>query len=202
MAENPKQRQTVPKLSVLNTERLLLRAWTLEDAPAVDKAFADEDVVKMTGSKPYPYLPNTAFGSIAARTGKYLRGEMFDFAITDKTTNELVGGVGVFKRQSKSPYELGYWLAKPHWGKGYATEAAKKLMEWATQTLNADMIVAGHFEDNPASGRILYKLGFEQVGGPKETIPMYSLARGGRFPGYVYIWPAEKAATTPLSALH
>ncbi len=202
MVQHQQQLNSVSELPVMHSDRLTLRAWTLNDAPEMDALFSDIDVVKMTGSKPYPYFPKSSFGAIATRFGKYLRKEMFDFAVTKSQTGTLIGGCGVFKRKPNSPLELGFWLGKPYWGKGYATEAAKQVMAWAQTALKADMIVAGHFEDNPVSGRILYKLGFEQIGGHKETVPMYSLARGGRFPGYVYIWPAEKAATTTLSALH
>ncbi|ACT57869.1 GNAT family N-acetyltransferase [Hirschia baltica] len=202
MKKSQEQSSFVATLPVMETERLILREWSLKDAPEVDTHFSDEDVVKMTGSKPFPYLPNTAYGSIATRHGRYLRGMCYDFAIVDPTTKAIIGGCGVFKRTPDAPFELGYWIGKAYWGKGIASEAAKCVMDWAKQALNPDMIVAGHFADNPASGRILDKLGFGRVGGIDETIPMYSLARGTTAPGYTYIWPAQKAAITPLSALH
>lgn len=202
METSKDQSSFVATLPVIVADRITLRQWTLKDAPEVDIHFSDEDVVKMTGSKPFPYLPNTAFGSIASRHGKYLRGLCYDFAIIENSSKAIIGGCGVFKRTSNAPFELGYWIGKTHWGKGFASEAGHLVMDWATKTLNLDFIVAGHFKDNPASGRILEKLGFGRVGDKNETVPMFSLARGEKFPGFVYIWPASKAAITPISALH
>ncbi|MFC7292135.1 GNAT family N-acetyltransferase [Hirschia litorea] len=192
----------ITTLPVLETAQLTLRPWKLDDGPAIDAHFSNYEVAKMTGSKPYPYLPNSGFGVIASQHGKFLRGLCYEFALICKDTQEIAGGCGIFKRKPTSHYELGYWLGQKHWGKGLATEAGNAVLDWAKAALDADTFVAGHFADNPASGRVLTKLGFARVGKENETKPMFSLARGGRSPGLVYIWPASKAATTPLSALH
>ncbi len=192
----------ISALPVLETEHLSLRPWKLDDGPAIDAHFNNYDVAKMTGSKPYPYLPNSGFGVIASQRGKFLRGLCYEFALISKDTNAVAGGCGVFKRKPTSNFELGYWLGAEYWGKGFATEAGLAVLDWAKTALDVDTFVAGHFADNPASGRVLTKLGFGRVGNEDDTVPMFSLARGNRSPGLVYIWPASKAATTPLSALH
>jgi RimJ/RimL family protein N-acetyltransferase len=90
---------------------------------------------------------------------------------------ELVGGAG-FGRMAGGGVELGYWIARAHWGKGYALEAGRQLIEIA-RALGLNRIEAGHFIDNPASGRVLEKLGFRPTG---RTVPRHSCARGGEVP--------------------
>ena len=90
---------------------------------------------------------------------------------------ELVGCCGLSRRPSGS-VELGYWIARPHWGRGLATEAARALIEIA-RTLGLRSLEAGHFVDNPASARVLEKLGFVALG---ITAPRMSCARGEEIP--------------------
>ena len=70
---------------------------------------------------------------------------------------------------------VGYWLGRPFWGKGYATEAGRRAVKFAFETLNADTLNAGWFHDNPASDRVLEKLGFQPAGEEERT----SISRGG-----------------------
>ena len=74
----------------------------------------------------------------------------------------LIGGVGIADRGSNS--ELGYWVVPSHWGRGYATEAARAVVAAARYSLPIDRLVSGHFTDNPASGAVLRKLGFVASG--------------------------------------
>ena len=87
---------------------------------------------------------------------------------------ELVGGAG-FGRKPGGGVEIGYWIARAHWGNGYALEAGRQLIEIA-RTMGLPRLEAGHFVDNPASGRVLEKLGFHPTG---RTVPRHSCARGG-----------------------
>jgi RimJ/RimL family protein N-acetyltransferase len=85
----------------------------------------------------------------------------------------IVGTVG-FKR-AEGWLELGYWIARDHWGRGYATEAGRGALEVA-RALGHRRVSAGHYVDNPASGRVLRKLGFRETG---EVRPTFCRARGG-----------------------
>ena len=74
----------------------------------------------------------------------------------------LIGGIGVAERDGEA--ELGYWIVPSHWGRGYATEAGRAVIAAARDSLRIDRLVSGHFVDNPASGRVLRKLGFVATG--------------------------------------
>src|SRR6185295_14357895 len=85
----------------------------------------------------------------------------------------LVGSCGLGRRPSGA-VEMGYWIARAHWGRGYATEASIALIDIA-RTLGIAQLEGSHFIDNPASGRVLEKLGFRPLG---ITAPRLSCARG------------------------
>ena len=97
------------------------------------------------------------------------------FLVFERTDSapKLVGSCGLGRRPSGA-IELGYWIARPHWGRGYATEASRALIDIA-RTLGFTRLEGSHFLDNPASGRVLEKLGFEPLG---ITAPRLSRARG------------------------
>lgn len=153
------------------TERLLLRPGWAEDAPALAAAIADEQIVRNLASAPWPYSLKEAEAFLAAPKDPALPSFLL-FART-AADPELVGACGLGRRPSGA-VELGYWIARAHWGKGYATEAARQLVEIA-RTLGLARLEASHFVDNPASGRVLEKLGFVPTG---LSAPRHSCARG------------------------
>ena len=154
------------------TERLLLRPGWAEDAPALARAIADEQVVRNLATAPWPYALKDAEAFLAAPRDP----AMPSFLITERTDGEprIVGACGLGRRPSGA-VELGYWIARPHWGKGFATEASLALIDIA-RTLKLPRLEASHFIDNPASGRVLEKLGFVATG---LSAARYSCARGG-----------------------
>jgi RimJ/RimL family protein N-acetyltransferase len=87
----------------------------------------------------------------------------------------LVGGIGFGRKPGDLEPEFGYWIAKAWWGRGIATEAGRALIDNARDTLRLRRLDAGHFVDNPASGRVLQKLGFRPTG---RTVQRYSAGRG------------------------
>lgn len=154
------------------TKRLLLRPGWIEDAPALAAAIADKRVVRNLARAPWPYRLEDAEGFLAAP-----RDSRFpNFQIIDRTRDpvRMIGGIG-FHRDEDGAIELGYWIAPGDWGRGFATEAGRAAIDTARSCLGYDRIVAGHFVDNPASGRVLEKLGFRRTG---RTLPRYSRARG------------------------
>ena len=154
------------------TERLLLRPGWAEDAPALARAIADEQVVRNLATAPWPFALQDAEAFLAAPRDP----AMPSFLITERTDGEprIVGACGLGRRPSGA-VELGYWIARPHWGKGFATEASLALIDIA-RTLKLPRLEASHFIDNPASGRVLEKLGFVATG---LSAARYSCARGG-----------------------
>ena len=154
------------------TERLLLRPGWGEDAPALAQAIADEAIVRNLATAPWPYGLKEAEAFLAAPRDPALPSFLV-FARTHGAP-ELVGACGLGRRPSGA-VELGYWIARAHWGNGYATEAAQHLVSVA-RTLGLTRLEASHFLDNPASARVLEKLGFVATG---LTAPRMSCARGG-----------------------
>jgi RimJ/RimL family protein N-acetyltransferase len=157
------------------TARLLLRPGFPEDAAALVQAIADKAVVRNLSVVPWPYSLRDA-EAFLARPRDPLLPSLLIFERTNGAP-ELVGCGGLSRRQSGS-VELGYWIARSHWGHGFATEAGAALVEIA-RALGLPTIEAGHFIDNPASGRVLEKLGFEPRG---IVAPRFSCARQAEVP--------------------
>lgn len=153
------------------TERLLLRPGWAEDAPALAAAIGDERIVRNLATAPWPYRLRDAEAFLAQPRDPLLPS----FLIFERTDGDprLVGSCGLGRRPSGA-VELGYWVARRHWGRGFATEASKALLDIA-RALRMPRLQASYFLDNPASGRVLEKLGFEPVG---ITAPRRSCARG------------------------
>ena len=157
------------------TPRLLLRPGFPEDAPALALAIADEAIVRNLATAPWPYRMRDAEAFLASPRDPLLPA-MLVFERTSAAP-QLVGACGLGRRPSNA-VEIGYWVARPHWGRGFATEACIALIDIA-RTLGFSAIEGSHFVDNPASGRVLEKLGFE----PRGVIaPRLSCARGEEYP--------------------
>ena len=154
------------------TERLLLRPGWAEDAPALARAIADEQVVRNLVTAPWPYSLEDAEAFLASPRDP----AMPSFLITERTDGapRVIGSCGLARRPSGA-VELGYWIGRAHWGKGFATEAGRALIDIA-KALKLPRLEASHFLDNPASGRVLEKLGFRPTGLSAER---FSCARGG-----------------------
>jgi RimJ/RimL family protein N-acetyltransferase len=145
------------------TERLLLRQLQRHDAPFIVKLIGDFDVAKNLSRVPHPYSQKDADEFFAMLDENNAKGTDFVFAIVEKSRGWFMGCVGVHLRD-RGEFELGYWLGKPYWRLGYASEAAKRLAEFAFHDLKAPRLIAGWFHDNPASGHVLAKLGFLPCG--------------------------------------
>ncbi len=169
------------------TQRLLLRPGWAEDATALAAAIADEAIVRNLATAPWPYGLADAQAFLDAPEDATLPRFLL-FARTDGAP-QLVGACGLSRRPSGA-VELGYWIARTHWNQGYATEAGHQLVAIA-EALGIERLEACHFVDNPASARVLEKLGFSQTG---VTTPRRSCARGCDAParGYQLILRAEQ----------
>lgn len=159
----------------VNTERLTLRPFVEGDAARVSDLAGDIDVSRMATAIPHPYPPEAAEGWILLQDQGRRRRADYPFAIDAGTDIGVVGAVGLHCNGTAGEYELGYWVGKPYWGRGYATEAARAAVDWAREELALTRLFAGHFEDNPASARVLEKVGFVPTG---NACPRFSLARG------------------------
>lgn len=145
----------------LETERLILRPPEARDVPHFVPLIADWDVAKNLSSVPHPYSEDAAFAFVERAAKKRARGEDYAFAVLAHDDATYIGAAGVHPDRD---WEFGYWIGKPYWGRGYATEASRRLLSFAFEDLAADYVSAGWFHDNPASGRVLEKLGFVPCG--------------------------------------
>ncbi len=152
------------------TERLLLRPIWPEDASALHAAIADEAIVRNLASAPWPYT-----AADAAQFAGVDHRQMFPnfmLMLRTKGAPKLIGSCGLAECDGEA--ELGYWIARDHWGWGFATEAARAVVNVA-KALGHGRLIAGHFTDNPQSGRVLRKSGFRPSG---RVEPRYSAGRG------------------------
>ncbi len=157
------------------TPRLLLRPGFPEDAPALAAAMADRAIARNLAVVPWPYTLRDAEAFLASPRDPVLPSLL----IFERTGGapHLVGSCGLGRRPSGA-VEMGYWIARPFWGRGLATEACGALVEIA-RALGLASVEGSHFVDNPASARVLEKLGFE----PRGVIaPRMSCARGEEVP--------------------
>ena len=157
------------------TPRLLLRPGFPEDAPALAHAIGDLAIVRNLSVVPWPYTVRDAEAFLAGPRDPVLPS----FLIFERTDGapQLVGSCGLGRRPSGA-VELGYWIARACWGRGLASEAGRALIDIA-RTLRLARIEASHFIDNPASARVLDKLGFESTG---IVAPRMNCARGEEVP--------------------
>lgn len=142
------------------TERLTLRPGWIEDAPALRAAIGHEAVVRNLSRAPWPYTLADAKAFLAGWRDD--AGPTFLIFAHDGGHCDLIGGIGIGPL-GDVPNMLGYWLSPTAWGRGYATEAGRAVLDIAT-SLGMNRIEAGHYVDNPASGAVLRRLGFTATG--------------------------------------
>ena len=149
---------------ILETLRLSLRPFTLDDAPTVQKLAGRVEIADTTLNIPHPYRDGVAEAWILSHKQLFRLGALSNFAIVLRATSELIGAVGLRIEPSHSRAELGYWIGVPYWNHGYCTEAARAVVEYGFKVLQLNRIHASHLRRNPASGRVMAKLGMSYEG--------------------------------------
>ena len=140
----------------IKTDRLILKKpKTKQDKLLLVSQIGDWEIVKWLATVPYPYTYNDCEDYLKISKNDELALNIF-------FDNKLIGGV-VLDLHDDNYYELSYWLGKDYWGKGYATESSKYLLEYAFKKLDLPKIKSGYFIDNLPSGNVLKKLGFKEV---------------------------------------
>lgn len=162
------------------SERLFLRPAFPEDCGAILAGIGEESIVRNLARAPWPYTLDDArnFAALPQDT------RLPHFVVTVPGKG-VIGSAGMGEHEGEP--ELGYWIARAHWGQGYATEAAGAVLKVA-RALGHRRVVAGHFVDNPASGKVLRKLGFVPTGRRGRR---FSLARGGMVDSVEYALDLE-----------
>ncbi len=169
------------KRCVLETERLVLRRPTLADVKAISRLADDRRIAENTRRLPHPYLQDHAV--------EFVRGIASDkretvFLIENNHTP--IGMAGVDWREPETP-ELGYWLGVEYWGQGFATEAARAVIDFTFEEFDVEQLISGARIANPASRNILEKCGFQWSGvelhrfealGSSTPVDCFRLSRG------------------------
>jgi RimJ/RimL family protein N-acetyltransferase len=158
------------KMMFARTERLLLRPSWPEDAGELHQAIADEGIVRNLARAPWPYTTEDAVRSATQEHDAHFPS--FLMMLRTNGAPRLIGACGIGNLDGEP--ELGYWIGRPYWGLGFATEASRAVVEIA-KTIGHKKLVASHFTDNPASGKVLRKLGFQGTG---KTAQRHSNGRG------------------------
>lgn len=164
----------------IRSERLFLRPGWPEDWQELLAGIGDEAVVRNLAKAPWPYTADHARDF----AGRAQDARLPHFFVTLPSSSEparIVGSIGLGHGED-GEVQLGYWVARDHWNRGYATEAARAVLRLA-RVLGHRRVAANHFADNPASGRVLRKVGFKPTG---RIEPRFSLARGTRVPAVLH----------------
>lgn len=174
-------------LPFIETPRLILRALRSGDEPEFLALAGDWDVARMTSDIPHPLMPSHAKAWLQPH------GNDVRFAI--ELQGHMIGSVGYFRRRNGAA-ELGFWLGRDHWGMGFGTEASAAVVRYGFSIDGHACFSSAHFVDNPASGRLLAKLGFE----PVSRARMWCSARGVEVEA-IGLWLTRERAEAVLGPL-
>ncbi len=156
-------RKLAPEQPTLTTERLVLRPLGASDAPTVQRLAGEKDVASTTRLIPHPYPPGMAEHWIGTLPELYQRAEMINWGIAIDG-GLLLGTIRLTLNPVDNHAEMGYWVGKPYWNNGYCTEAARAVVAYGFEKLDLERIYANYMARNPASGRVLAKLGMIEEG--------------------------------------
>ena len=150
--------------ATLHTQRLILRPFEIADARDVQRLAGDQAIAATTLNIPHPYEDGMAEQWIATHQPQFEAGELANFAIVLRATRELVGAIGLVINRRFDRAELGYWIGRPYWNQGFCTEAGRAVLRYGFTELHLNRIHAYHLSRNPASGRVMEKLGMTREG--------------------------------------
>jgi RimJ/RimL family protein N-acetyltransferase len=148
----------------LETQRLVLRPFVLADAEEVQRQAGDREIASTTLNIPHPYEDGLAEAWILGHPRGFADGHFVVFAIVRRRDEALVGCIGLTIERADNRAEMGYWVGRPYWGQGYATEAAHEMVNYGFSALALVRIHASHLARNPSSGRVMEKVGMVREG--------------------------------------
>jgi 8-oxo-dGTP diphosphatase len=155
------------------TQRLILRTPMISDVPAFVEILNDYEVAKNLRMVAHPFNDTLCREALVHMDRMRQDNAGFAFAVTRAMDGALIGLCAV-DLVARGIWEFGYWYGRRFWNQGYATEAARPVLRFAFEDMGAERLTAGWYDDNPASGAVLYKLGFTVTG----TQYVRPLARG------------------------
>ncbi|MEO8201928.1 MAG: GNAT family N-acetyltransferase [Gemmatimonadota bacterium] len=142
----------------------MLRPFEAGDALEVQRLAGDRDVASTTLNIPHPYQDGMAESWIYGLPDAFVRGESATFAMEDATTSALIGSIGLRFTALHARGEVGYWIGRPYWGQGYCTEALRLVLTYGFEVCGLVRVYAHHLTRNPASGRVMQKVGMTHEG--------------------------------------
>ncbi len=151
----------------LTTPRLVLRQFTFDDAPVVQRLAGAPEIAAGTFI-PHPYADGMAEQWITSQQAEYAQGTLVNFAIVYATEQVLIGSIGIMLNPIHRQGHLGYWIGVAYWNQGYCTEAVRAVLQFGFKQLDLHRIWAPHFKGNPASGRVMQKIGMRYEGCQRE----------------------------------
>lgn len=166
---------------MITTERLVLRLFQTSDAGTVAKHCNNYNIYKSTMYLPFPYSLDDALSWMEHHYDNFMEDLSYEFAVTDKETGELYGAIGLSNNKHFNQGEIAYWIGEKYWGKGYATEAAQSIVKFAFEEKKLHKVFARYFSSNPASGKVMEKIGMKQEGILKDHI-----IKDGKYEDLVY----------------
>jgi ribosomal-protein-alanine N-acetyltransferase len=159
----------VTECPVIETERLILRLFEMDDAPEVQLLANDSGIASTTSEGEIPEAGKEEQW-IKIRQERFGRGESIEFAIVHREMGVLIGAIGLGVEYKKDEsMQMGYWVGKQYWNRGYCTEAAQAVLRYGFEVLGLHRIYSRHFTRNPASGRVLQKIGMKHEGTLREA---------------------------------
>ncbi|MCY3867052.1 MAG: GNAT family protein [Chloroflexi bacterium] len=144
------------KKTELNSDLVRMRPLDTVDIPAIQRLAAAEEIAKNT-FVPHPYPPDGAENFVEQAREGWRQDEAYVFAIIEKASDKFAGCMGLHPVPAHHRAEVGYWIGLPFWGRGLATAALRLIIHFGFETLRLNRIAAGHFPQNPASGRVMQK---------------------------------------------
>ena len=154
----------------IETERLYLSELRAADVPQIVKYCGNEKIAQYTSHIPSPYKEKDAIFWINSAQQGLRKGTQLTLGIRLKEGNEFIGGMGLIITSVYKRAEIGYWLAEEHWNKGYTSEAAKALIDYAFKNLDLNKITSSYMRYNPASGKVMENCGMFREGEQKDQI--------------------------------
>ncbi|MDO5027409.1 MAG: GNAT family N-acetyltransferase [Tissierellia bacterium] len=144
---------------IFESDRLYFRRFTFKDVGRVTYLFNDEEVSKYFSSLPFPYKESHAKEWIGHQNENFKYDLVYDFAIVDKRDDRIIGSISMFNVVKHKKTSIGYMIGRDYWGRGYATEALKAVIEYAFSIKGFHKLYAQFIEGNLASERVMQKAG-------------------------------------------
>lgn len=151
-------------LPTIQLERLLLRPFSIDDAAVVQELAGDKYIAEMTLNIPHPYEDGMAEAWIKTHVDNFNEDRLLTLAIVHQEEKYLIGTISMGFNKMFDHGELAYWIGREYMNNGYCTEAAKGIVKYAFEEMKLNRIHARHLGKNPASGKVMKKIGMKYEG--------------------------------------